>query len=80
MALISYLSWTGIAIAILLYAILYSAGLVIYRVWFSPLAKFPGPLLARTTFWYGFYYEWVQLGTYYLKIKEMHEKYGNKNG
>ena len=39
-----------IAIANVLY-------LLIFRIWLSPISAFPGPLLARTTFWYKMYYQ-----------------------
>ncbi|KAI1818677.1 putative cytochrome P450 [Poronia punctata] len=56
--------------------ILYLAGLVIYRLYFHPLASFPGPKLAAATVWYEFYYDGVQRGQYTFKIQEMHDKYG----
>ena len=56
--------------------VLYTLGLYIYRLYFSPIAAFPGPLLARATFWYEFYYNWVKNGQYYLRIEDMHQKYG----
>lgn len=49
---------------------------VVYRLYFSPLAKFPGPKLAAATLWYEFYYDVVQKGRYTWEIGKMHEKYG----
>jgi hypothetical protein len=50
--------------------------LLVYRLWLSPIAAFPGPLLARSTYWYEFYYDWIKCGQYYLRIEEMHREYG----
>jgi hypothetical protein len=50
---------------------------VIYRLYLSPIAKFPGPKLAALTLWYEFYYNIVLNGQYVFEIKKMHEKYGN---
>ena len=56
---------------------LYWLSVFIYRVYFSPLAKFPGPKLAAATFWYEFYYDVYPNKFQYLwKIKELHEQYG----
>jgi hypothetical protein len=49
---------------------------VIYRLYLSPIAKFPGPKLAALTLWYEFYYNIVLNGQYVFEIKKMHEKYG----
>ena len=49
---------------------------VIYRLFFHPLAKFPGPRLAAATQWYEFYYDCIQFGQYTFKIARLHEKYG----
>ena len=49
----------------------------IYRLYFSPLAKFPGPKLAALTLWYEFYYDVVKRGKYTWKIAELHKQYGN---
>lgn len=49
---------------------------VFYRLYFHPLAKFPGPRLAAATLWYEFYYDCLLFGQYTFKIGRMHEKYG----
>src|SRR4051812_42279812 len=59
--------------------ILYAIGLGIYRLYFSPLAKFPGPRLAALTHWYEVWYDLFAKGgggQFTWKVKEMHEKYG----
>ncbi|KAL9484575.1 hypothetical protein ACSS6W_003364 [Trichoderma asperelloides] len=55
---------------------LWQAGTVIYYLWFSSLAKIPGPKLAASTLLYEFYYEVICSGKYTRHIEKMHEKYG----
>jgi hypothetical protein len=50
--------WIGIETVLVL---LYLAGGAVYRLYFSPLAKFPGPKLAALTLWYPFPFPVVQL-------------------
>ena len=54
----------------------YTFGLVAYRLFFSPLAKFPGPKLAAVSGWYELYYDLVKNGKYVFEIEKMHDKYG----
>lgn len=49
---------------------------VVYRLYLSPVAKFPGPKLAGLTFWYEFYYDVIKRGKYTFKIRELHKQYG----
>lgn len=56
--------------------VIYLAGLGVYRLYFSPIAKFPGPKLAALTLWYEFYHDVVRGGQYVFKIDELHEQYG----
>ncbi|CAN9358279.1 unnamed protein product [Alternaria alternata] len=57
--------------------LLYWLAIGIYRVYFHPLSKIPGPKLAAFTFWYEFYYEIYPHRFQYLwKIKQLHEEYG----
>ncbi|KAB8079280.1 cytochrome P450 [Aspergillus leporis] len=53
----------------------YVLSICIYRIWFHPLAKYPGPLLAKVTNLYGGYYAWT--GDLHLDMKRCHDKYGN---
>jgi hypothetical protein len=54
----------------------YYFGLIIYRLFFHPLAKFPGPRLAAATDLYEEYYDVVKRGMFVWEIERMHEKYG----
>ncbi|KAF2403936.1 cytochrome P450 [Trichodelitschia bisporula] len=65
-------------------ALLALAGLVtyvfagaVYRLYFHPLAKFPGPKIAALTTWYeGWYdYLWLQ-GKFTFHLADLHKKYG----
>jgi hypothetical protein len=56
--------------------IVFLVSLAIYRLYFHPLAKFPGPKLAALTKWYEFYYEAILRGQFTFRIQEMHKKYG----
>jgi hypothetical protein len=48
----------------------------IYRLYFSPYAKFPGPKLAALTYGYMFYYDALGVkGQYIYKIQQLHEEY-----
>lgn len=56
--------------------ILYIISIGIYRLFFSPLAKFPGPKLAALTQWYETYYDvWLDR-QFVLHIQKLHETYG----
>lgn len=48
----------------------------IYRLYFSPSARYPGPRLAALTYWYEFYYDVVCKGRYSWKIRDLHHRYG----
>ncbi|KAI2618578.1 putative cytochrome P450 [Hypomontagnella submonticulosa] len=55
---------------------LYLVALVLYRLFWHPLAAFPGPRLAAITVLYEFYHDGIKGGKFIFKIKDMHDKYG----
>ena len=75
MIYISDVSKQLVALSALL-AIFYLAYGALYRLYFSPVAKFPGPKLAGLTFLYEFYYDVIKRGKYTFKIRELHKQYG----
>ena len=64
---------TASAAIFLIYALI----TVIHRLYFSPLAGFPGPKIAAATGWYEFYFDVIKKGKYFYEIEKMHHKYGN---
>ncbi|KAG0647531.1 Cytochrome P450 monooxygenase [Hyphodiscus hymeniophilus] len=54
----------------------YLFGLVFYRLYLSPLSKFPGPKFAAASKWYEFYFDVVLRGQFTFQIQRMHRKYG----
>ncbi|EUC29264.1 hypothetical protein COCCADRAFT_40322 [Bipolaris zeicola 26-R-13] len=75
MAVLSTLNQNTIIVS-LLGIFLYFVGLVVYRLFFSPIANIPGPKLTAITFWVEAYWEVVKGGRFIFKIEEWHEKYG----
>ncbi|POR36963.1 Isotrichodermin C-15 hydroxylase [Tolypocladium paradoxum] len=53
---------------------LYTLGLVVYRIFLHPLAKYPGPLVAKITDAYQLYHAYK--GDRHLEFWRMHQKYG----
>ncbi|KAL7619359.1 hypothetical protein AAE478_009896 [Parahypoxylon ruwenzoriense] len=61
---------SGVSALVLVYII----GLVVYRLFFHPLAKYPGPLIAKITDAYQLYHAWK--GDRHLEFWRMHQRYG----
>lgn len=53
----------------------YSFVLVVYRLWFHPLAGFPGPKLLAATKWYEAYVDLFH-HDFPERLAKIHEKYG----
>ncbi|KAI0908973.1 cytochrome P450 [Ustulina deusta] len=67
-------------VAVGLIALLIGRGLYLatYRLYFHPLAKFPGPKLGAATHWYEAYYDIFSQGggQWTFQIRRLHERYG----
>lgn len=53
------------------------AGVTVYRLYFHPLAKYPGPKLAAITRWYTAWFDVVKAGTLLRHTNYLHEIYGD---
>ncbi|KAL8646237.1 MAG: hypothetical protein Q9210_006250 [Variospora velana] len=56
--------------------VVYVTATAFYRLFLSPLNKFPGPRLAALTYWFEYYYDLVKGGRFQSRIAKMHERYG----
>jgi len=56
--------------------VIYLVGQAFYRLYLSPISKFPGPKLAALSKWYEFYYEVMKKGQFSFQIQKLHQKYG----
>jgi hypothetical protein len=54
----------------------YWISLAIYRLYFHPLAGFPGPKIAAITHLYEIAWDYFGNGAYLFEIEKMHKKYG----
>ncbi|KAI0173705.1 cytochrome P450 [Hypoxylon sp. FL1284] len=68
----SSITWRMLVVAV----IAYYGTLIFYRLFLSPLARFPGPRLAAVSRWYEGYYDVILGGQYTSKIAELHKEYG----
>ena len=49
---------------------------LVYRRYFHPLSKIPGPFLGSVSELYYFYWQYVRNGSLYLQLGRLTEKYG----
>lgn len=64
-----------IALCVVL-VLLWMLARALYRLFFHPLAAFPGPRQAAVSGLYEFYHDAIQQGRYFRVIEQMHEQYG----
>ncbi|KAL8786644.1 MAG: hypothetical protein Q9213_002673 [Squamulea squamosa] len=69
-------SWSSLLLVVFGVVSTYLVAGAFYRLYISPLAKFPGPKLAALTYWGEFYYDLIKGGRYQNRIAKMHEQYG----
>ena len=60
---------------LIIFSIFYLILSALNRLYFSPLAKIPGPRLAALTLWYEFYHDFIRKGQYLWVIVDMYTKY-----
>lgn len=71
----NFVGWTGIAAAYSATGlVIYITSLIIYRVFFHPLASYPGPFFAKITDLYTLYHCWA--GYRHVDFLNQHAKYG----
>ncbi|KAI1305537.1 cytochrome P450 [Xylaria venustula] len=65
-----------ISITFLLVYAIYGLLLAVYRLYFHPLAGFPGYKICAVSEWYEFYCYIIRGGQWGNEVRKMHEKYG----
>jgi hypothetical protein len=56
--------------------IAYTVYIIVYNVYFHPLAKFPGPSLAGTTTYWKAYIECIANRSFCHELVDLHARYG----
>ncbi|CZR64538.1 related to cytochrome P450 monooxygenase [Phialocephala subalpina] len=71
-----FASFSIAIIASICFFLIYRVGLILYRLYFHPLSKYPGPNHLAVSGLPRFYYQEVQ-GTFYKEVRDLHNKHGN---
>lgn len=67
----------GTQLLVLCGIVLFLIARTIYRLFFHPLRKIPGPRLAAATHLVEFYFDVIKGGKFIWEVEKMHEKYGS---
>lgn len=57
--------------------LVYLITVAIYRLYFHPLKKIPGPKLAAISSYYEFYFNVIKRGTFIWHLEKLHDTYGS---
>lgn len=71
-SIVALLSINEFLVLLACICVVYNVALVVYRLYLSPLAKFPGPKLAAARLWYEYCYDAVIRGRCTWRIAELH--------
>ncbi|EME87126.1 uncharacterized protein MYCFIDRAFT_130725 [Pseudocercospora fijiensis CIRAD86] len=71
-----HIASSSLLLVVLAITLIYALGVVFYRLFYHPLAKFPGPRIAAATYLYEIAFDYFGHGAYLFEIERMHEKYG----
>ncbi|TVY84166.1 Cytochrome P450 monooxygenase aclL [Lachnellula suecica] len=70
------LTTTNVAIVSIALLLFHRIGLLLYRFYFHPLSKFPGPKYLSASALSQFYYQNIK-GRFYKDVRDLHEQYGS---
>ncbi|KAL4938902.1 hypothetical protein BDV06DRAFT_214721 [Aspergillus oleicola] len=65
-----------LALCALAFCLAYIIPLILYRLYFHPLAHIPAPPLAKFTYLFEWYYDLALSGQLAFRLKTLHQKYG----
>ncbi|KIY00707.1 uncharacterized protein Z520_03372 [Fonsecaea multimorphosa CBS 102226] len=75
MALLDSLNHYHVAVPLLAIPVAYLVYVAVYRLFFHPLAQYPGPFLAKLTTWYSAYHNYIN--DVHIDILRCHAEYGD---
>src|SRR6187402_3443933 len=73
---LSILTLMNLSVLSSILLLIYVITVGLYRLYWSPLAAYPGPKLAALSNWYEFYYDVILQGKFTSKIQDLHRQYG----
>jgi hypothetical protein len=74
-----FLTFSQLGLAILLGLVSWACYLIIFRLFLHPCRHIPGPLLARISYMYAFYYDVILGGCMAENLRKVHACYGQFN-
>nr|POF16762.1 trichodiene oxygenase [Quercus suber] len=66
----------SLGVCAVLAIVFYKVFAILYRLYFHPLRKFPGPRIAASSRWYEFCFDVLTRGLYATEVDKWHERYG----